>query len=147
VRNTRPEDLEAWYSKDPEGGCHGEDDVLGYGNVYWVVNKEVFMANATVRISDRSHKLLKSMASREGLPLVSVLDRAVESYRRRQFLEEVNRAYAALKKDSEVWTAVESERAEWDSTLLDGLPTEGSKGRERRVKGRANTKGEKKREP
>ena len=99
------------------------------------------MANATVRISDRSHKLLKSMAIREGLPLVSVLDRAVESYRRRQFLEEVNRSYAALKKDSEVWTAVESERAEWDGTLLDGLPTEGSKGKEGRVKGHANTRG------
>lgn len=80
------------------------------------------MANATVRVSDRSHRLLRQIANREGLPLVSVLDPAVEAHRRRQFLEEVNRAYASLKRDSEAWAEVETERAKWDSTLLDGLP-------------------------
>lgn len=54
----------------------------------------------------------------------SILEKTVEEYRRRHFLEDVNAAYAALRKDPEVWKAVEEERSDWDVTLGDGLPYE-----------------------
>jgi hypothetical protein len=52
----------------------------------------------------------------------AVLEKAVEAYRRKLFLEEVNRAYAELREDPDAWANLESERAAWDSTLADGLP-------------------------
>lgn len=54
----------------------------------------------------------------------SILEKTVEEYRRRHFLEDVNAAYAALRKDPEVWKAVEEERSDWDVTLGDGLLNE-----------------------
>jgi hypothetical protein len=38
-----------------------------------------------------------------------------------EFLDEVNAAYAALRKDSEAWKEEQVERALWDKTLGDGL--------------------------
>lgn len=43
---------------------------------------------------------------------------------RRQFLDEVDRAYACLRADPEAWQAELSERAVWDATLADGLEDE-----------------------
>ena len=51
-----------------------------------------------------------------------VLERALEVYRRRRFLERVNAAYASLRSDRRAWSAVQAERKAWDSTLSDGLP-------------------------
>jgi hypothetical protein len=52
----------------------------------------------------------------------SLLERAVKEYRRRRFLKDLNASYAELQKDPDAWRAVETERAVWDGTLLDGLP-------------------------
>jgi hypothetical protein len=49
----------------------------------------------------------------------AVLDKAIEDYRRRCFLEEANRAFAALRKDRNAWKAEVDERRAWDSTLAD----------------------------
>jgi hypothetical protein len=51
----------------------------------------------------------------------AILDKAIEAYRRQFFLTEVNKAYAALRQEPDVWSQVEKERAEWDATLADGL--------------------------
>jgi bifunctional DNA-binding transcriptional regulator/antitoxin component of YhaV-PrlF toxin-antitoxin module len=40
---------------------------------------------------------------------------------RRQFLDEVNRGYAALRQDPDAWEAELAERATLDATLLDGF--------------------------
>ena len=53
---------------------------------------------------------------------VSMVDEAVELYRRRRFLEDVNAAYTPLRQNAETWRAVEQERSEWDVALGDGLP-------------------------
>jgi hypothetical protein len=53
-----------------------------------------------------------------------ILDKAIEDYRRRCFLEEVNKAYAALRQNPGAWAEVEKERTEWDGTLADGLPSD-----------------------
>ena len=79
------------------------------------------MRHTTVRISDSTHAVLREMARIEGRPMQALLDEAVETLRRKRFLEEVNAAYASLRSDSKAWAAIEQERREWDGTLLDGL--------------------------
>jgi len=62
------------------------------------------------------------MARAEHDSMQSVLEKAVEEYRRRRFLEDVNAAYLLLKEDPEAWKELEEERSAWDATLADGLP-------------------------
>lgn len=51
-----------------------------------------------------------------------MVDKAMELYRRRRFLETVNAAYTPLRQNTETWATVERERSEWDAVLGDGLP-------------------------
>lgn len=81
------------------------------------------MNTMTVRISDTSRNILRELAKREDASMQAILDKAIESYRRRLFLEEVNNAYAALRQDTKAWAQISKERAIWDATLGDGLET------------------------
>ena len=74
-----------------------------------------------VRISLASHQKLKSMATELGEPMQDVLDRAVESYRRKSFLDRVNAEFAALRAAPDAWADEVAERRQWDVTLADGL--------------------------
>ena len=47
--------------------------------------------------------------------------KTVEAYRRRRFLEENNRAFAALRANPKTWKTEQAEREAWDMTLADGL--------------------------
>lgn len=75
----------------------------------------------TVRIAPETHSKLKELAEHIGESMPTVLERAVEAYRRQQFLEEANRAYAALRTDPQAWAEELEERRAWDATLADGL--------------------------
>jgi hypothetical protein len=79
------------------------------------------MASGTVRISEKSRNTLRELAANSGDSMQAVLDRAIEEYRRRLFMEAANADYAALRQDPEAWAEVLKERAEWDATLMDGL--------------------------
>ncbi len=79
------------------------------------------MTTMTVRISDTSRNTLRALAAKEGASMQAILDKAVESYRRQLFLEEVNKAYAALHQETRAWSQIEKERAAWDTALEDGL--------------------------
>jgi hypothetical protein len=61
------------------------------------------------------------MALATGLSMQSVIERALELYRRQQMLAALNDAYAVLHNDEAAWSAWEAERAAWDVTLVDGL--------------------------
>jgi predicted CopG family antitoxin len=80
------------------------------------------MGHAMVRISEQTHEHLREIARAEQESMQSVLEKAVEVYRRRRFLEDVNAAYGALRENPEAWKEVEEERSAWDATLEDGLP-------------------------
>ena len=82
------------------------------------------MASVTVRISDRTRKLLRELAASTGESMQTIVGRAVEDYSRRRFLEEANRAYAELRRNPQAWQEELDERALWDSTLRDGLGDE-----------------------
>lgn len=77
-----------------------------------------------VRISDHTKRVLEELAAREGKKIRELVDEAVELYRRRVFLEEVNRAYRSLREDPAAWVAEEEERRVWEATLGDGLQQE-----------------------
>jgi hypothetical protein len=51
----------------------------------------------------------------------SVLEDALEHYRRQQLLEATNAAYATLQTEPVAWSELVRERMEWDQTLADGL--------------------------
>jgi hypothetical protein len=54
----------------------------------------------------------------------SVLDRAIEQYRRERFLRAANADFAALKQDAKSWKQELRDRELWDQTLSDGLSKE-----------------------
>ncbi len=54
----------------------------------------------------------------------SILDRAIEAYRRERFLREANADFAALKKNRKAWREELAERKLWERTLSDGLDDE-----------------------
>jgi hypothetical protein len=72
-----------------------------------------------IRIAERSKQILREIAAREATTMQAVLERAIEEYRRRSFLDEANRAYAALRADEEAWEEELAERRQWDATLAD----------------------------
>ncbi|MBI4395638.1 MAG: toxin-antitoxin system protein [Elusimicrobia bacterium] len=77
--------------------------------------------SSTVRISLSSQKLLKELSSRLNEPMQAVLDKALESFRREQFLKETNAAYGSLRQSPRAWKEEQAERKAWDVSLSDGI--------------------------
>jgi predicted transcriptional regulator len=79
------------------------------------------MKGKVVRVSENTHAKLKEISQATGDTISNILEKAVENYRRKEFLKKTNKAYAKLKEDKEKWEEELSERKDWGSTLLDGL--------------------------
>jgi predicted transcriptional regulator len=79
------------------------------------------MSTTTIRVSTRTRDLLQELARQSGGSMQSVLEYALEQYRRQQLLEAANAAYATLQTDAAAWAELERERMDWDQTLADGL--------------------------
>jgi hypothetical protein len=79
------------------------------------------MASATVKIDAETYAKLKEAVAESGEPMIDVLAKAVETYRRRAFLEGLNADFATLQKDRQAWSEEQAERAAWDATLADDL--------------------------
>lgn len=84
------------------------------------------LANRTpiVRISPHAHDLLRQMAEEERQSMQSVIDRALERYRREKFLHAANADFAALRANSKAWQEELREREIWEQTASDGLAKE-----------------------
>lgn len=78
------------------------------------------MPGRTVRIRKETQNILRELATHEGKPMQTILDRAIEEYRRQRFLQEANAAYATLRNNPKAWKAELAERKEWDVTMADG---------------------------
>src|SRR5262249_18387956 len=79
------------------------------------------MSAPTVPISEASHRTLKELAEQTGQPMMEVLDKARDAYRRKLFFDQLNAGYAELWADPEAWAEHLAERNSWDATLMDGL--------------------------
>jgi hypothetical protein len=64
------------------------------------------------------------MAEEEQESMQSVLDRALERYRREKFLRAANADFEALRDDPRGWQEELRERELWEQTLADGLAKE-----------------------
>ena len=99
-----------------------------------------------VRISNKSKRTLEELAKQSGRPMLSIMDSAIEVYRRRDVLEETNRAYERLRADEKASREFDLEIQAWDATLADGLPREDWTGETRnpkKLKGRTQHAGAK----
>ena len=74
-----------------------------------------------VRLSPRTHALLRQIADEEQQSMQAVLDKAIERYRRERFLHAANADFAALKRNPKAWKDELRERELWEQTLADGL--------------------------
>ena len=79
------------------------------------------MNTLSVRINPASHAKLREIAKQTHEPMTTVLEKAIEEYRRQQFLRKVNAEFALLRKNKTAWKQELKERAAWDATLSDGL--------------------------
>ena len=72
-----------------------------------------------VRVNERSHRVLQELAKQQSTTMADVIDAAVEVYRRRRFLEDLNADFAALQQNAPEWKHELEERAKWDATVGD----------------------------
>ncbi len=79
------------------------------------------MSELTIDLSETTHKTLLQLAQTSGDDLVTIIDRAVENYRRYVFLVQADRAFAKLRQNEELWQEEIAERQMWDLTIADGV--------------------------
>ncbi len=77
------------------------------------------MPSATVRISKGTRDTLRALAVKSEESMQTIIDRAIEGYRRQSFIEQANKAYSALRENPEAWETELKERLEWEATLAD----------------------------
>ncbi len=82
------------------------------------------MASLTVRIGTTAHRTLHALAEQTGASMQSVLEKAIDEYQRKCFLDGLNADFAALRAKPKAWQEEQKERAAWDATLADGLEEE-----------------------
>lgn len=76
------------------------------------------MGASTIRISESAREVVRELADRERVSMQTVIERAVEDYRRNRFLDAVNATFAELRGSSG-WAAELKERDEWETTISD----------------------------
>jgi predicted transcriptional regulator len=80
------------------------------------------MNNLAVRVSRETHEKLRQMAAEQCTTMQTILDKAVESYRRERFFADANASVEALRADPVAWGEYRTDLAGWEATLMDGLP-------------------------
>ena len=78
------------------------------------------MPDLTVNLSETAHETLSKLAATSGETVQTVLDKAIENYRRYLFLIEANQAFVALRQNEELWQEELAERELWDRTMANG---------------------------
>ena len=78
------------------------------------------MSSIQVRIDETTHKTIKSLANSLGESMQSVVERAIERFRREIFLESLSGDFANLRSNADSWKSEIDERTIWESTLSDG---------------------------
>ncbi len=79
------------------------------------------MESTAIRINSEAHTMLCRIARQSGESMQASLTKAIELYRRQTFLQKVNVAFEALRKNSKAWREELKEREGWDSALSDDI--------------------------
>lgn len=78
------------------------------------------MSSIQVRIGEATHNTIRSLAKDRGESMQSVVEQAVERFRREIFLESLSEDFATLRESADDWNSELKERELWDKTLNDG---------------------------
>jgi len=84
----------------------------------------VTAATTTVRISRRARANAEAVAAATNRSMSSVIEEAVDAYRREIFWRQYEEGIARLRQDPEAWADYESEREAEAGSLRDGLTPE-----------------------
>jgi hypothetical protein len=76
---------------------------------------------ATMRILDKDHQLVQTLAERTGKQQQEIIHEALDIYQRESLLEDINAGFARLRANKTEWEAETQERQLWEQTLSDGL--------------------------
>jgi len=75
----------------------------------------------TVRVNIETYKGLKKLSEQLNQPMQKIIQEALWEYKKKVILSATAEAFAALKKDSELWQEEIEERKLWENTLQDGI--------------------------
>ena len=78
------------------------------------------MSSIQVRVNENTHQAIKGIANETGDTMQSVVEHAVDRYKRELFLKGLNHDFDSLKATESDWAKELEERAMWDETLADG---------------------------
>ena len=76
-------------------------------------------ATTTIRVATTDRDLAQELATRAGRSQMEIVHDALELYRRQQLLADMNRDFAAMRRDGDAWSEEMAEREVWDVTLGD----------------------------
>lgn len=79
------------------------------------------MSSTTVRINRDTHLKLKRIARATGQTSQTILEEALEQYRRRCFLQEANAAFDRMRNSEHSWQQELKERNSWEHLLQSGM--------------------------
>ena len=80
-----------------------------------------FIMAVQVRVNESTHAVISSLAKELGESMQSIVDKAVERYKREVFLENLNQDFKRLRENEAAWASEVEERRLWENTLLDGI--------------------------
>jgi hypothetical protein len=78
------------------------------------------MDYTTIRVSTRTHKLIKNLAKTAKLPQQAIVAQSIEYYAEKKFWEECDKSYQNLKKNNNLSDEMK-ERRSWENTLSDDI--------------------------
>ncbi|MDM8564744.1 hypothetical protein QUF74_03740 [Candidatus Halobeggiatoa sp. HSG11] len=82
------------------------------------------MSHYNITISESARNILHEISQQEKTSIHTILEEAIENYRRQHVLNQTNKAYAKLKQNAQTWEEEIEERRNWENTLTDGLKNE-----------------------
>lgn len=79
---------------------------------------------ATARILDTDHALLQELAAQTGKQHQEIIHEALQAFHRDRMLDDINTAFALLRRDDTAWREEQAERAVWDGAAADNIANE-----------------------
>ncbi len=74
-----------------------------------------------LRVNESTHSVIRKLASECGESMQSIVEKAVERYKRELFLESLSQDFKKLRENKEAWDEEMEERRLWENALLDGV--------------------------
>ncbi len=82
----------------------------------------IILAMATqLRVNESTHSIIRNLSQEFGESMQSIVEKAVERYKRELFLESLNQDFQRLRENETAWNDELEERHLWENTLLDGV--------------------------